>query len=56
MKYASRPTLLCAYRERPDAACRRLPRCRRCGRALSFNERDVCRVCLATPEQKAVVK
>ena len=29
---------LCRLRNRPDARCRRLPRCRTCGRVLAFND------------------
>ena len=56
MKYSLTPTPLCKSRHLPTAACRHLPRCRKCNRVLTFAERDVCRVCLAAAEQKVVVK
>ena len=31
------PFFLCKARTKPDARCRRLPRCRTCGRVLAFN-------------------
>ena len=31
------PFFLCKARTKPDARCRRLPRCRTCGRVLSFD-------------------
>ena len=43
---------LCRCRHLPTAACRHLPRCRRCNRALSFGERAVCRVCMADAGRK----
>lgn len=39
------PFFLCRAKNRRDAACRRLPRCRRCGRVLRFNERIDCHLC-----------
>ena len=30
---------LCRNRQRPDAACRKLTRCARCGQALRFGQR-----------------
>ena len=44
MRY-SKPIPLCGFKERPDAACRNRPRCKRCNRALSFGERDLCPTC-----------
>ena len=37
MKYSLQPTALCRNRHKTDARCRRLPRCRTCGRVLAFN-------------------
>ena len=34
MKVKVATSILCKYRGEPDAACRRLPRCRVCGKAL----------------------
>jgi len=36
MKDSLQPTALCRFRNRPDARCRKLPRCRTCGRVLAF--------------------
>ena len=56
MKYSYTPTLLCSYRERPDAACRRpgWGRCSRCGRRAdltggqksAFRQPRFCDACL----------
>lgn len=35
MKVRVATSILCKFRNSPDAACRRLPRCLVCGRALS---------------------
>lgn len=35
MKFKITTAQLCKFRNTPDAACRRLPRCLVCGRALS---------------------
>lgn len=43
----AKPGALCHFTNRPDAACRRLPRCRSCGRVLGFNERENCHRCMA---------
>jgi hypothetical protein len=45
--FPAKPGALCHSTNRPDAVCRKLPRCRQCGRALSFNERITCRRCMA---------
>ena len=34
MKIKSTRAIYCKFRHEPDAACRRLPRCRICGRVL----------------------
>ena len=52
MKYSLTPTPLCKSRHLPGAACRNLPRCRRCHRALSFSERHTCHRCLADAVRK----
>lgn len=41
------PKTFCKYRHRPDAACRGLARCRRCGRVLQVFDHapDVCHRC-----------
>lgn len=54
--FPAKPGALCHFTNRATAACRHLPRCRKCNRVLTFAERDVCRVCLAAAEQKVVVK
>ena len=52
MKYSLTPTPLCKSRHLPTAACRNLPRCRRCHRALRHSERDCCARCLADAGRK----
>lgn len=37
MKPKTSPFFLCKYKNRPDARCSRLPRCRTCGRVLAFD-------------------
>jgi len=37
MKTVTQTFVLCRNRERPGARCRRLPRCKTCGRALTFD-------------------
>jgi len=44
MRY-SKPIPLCGFKERPDAACRARPRCKRCNRALSFGVHELCPEC-----------
>lgn len=43
----AKPGTLCPFTGKATAACRRVPRCRRCHRALAFNERHTCHRCLA---------
>lgn len=47
MKVKVATSILCKFRNEPDAACRRLPRCRTCGRVLHVAERHVgtCSTC-----------
>ena len=53
MRYSNKPTPLCSFKERPDAACRKPPRCRVCHRPLAFVWRDgLCPEC-AKPTAKA---
>ena len=52
MKYSLTPTPLCKSRHLPTAACRNLPRCRACNRALRHSERDCCDRCLADAGRK----
>lgn len=37
MKPKTSPFFLCRFKNRPDARCRRLPRCKTCGRVLAFD-------------------
>lgn len=37
MKPKTSPFFLCRLKNRPDARCRRLPRCKTCGRVLTFD-------------------
>lgn len=49
------PFFLCRLRNRPDARCRNLRRCRVCGRVLRFVFADlVCTECAATVNVKGV--
>ena len=44
---------LCRFKNRPDARCRKLPRCKTCNRVLAFNwQTGLCFAC----EQKAKAK
>ena len=37
MKPKNSPFFLCRFKNRPDARCRRLSRCKTCGRVLAFD-------------------
>jgi hypothetical protein len=45
MKTCTPTLVLCRHRHRPDAACRMLPRCRRCGNRLWRNFDGLCGRC-----------
>lgn len=46
MKPKISPFFLCKLKNRPDAACRKLPRCTKCGRVLRFSFADsLCPAC-----------
>jgi len=45
MKIKTTHTVLCRHRHRPDAVCRMLPRCRRCGNRLWKNFNGLCEKC-----------
>ena len=48
---------LCRFRNRPDARCRRLPRCRTCGRVLAFNwQTGLCFDCEQQSKAEAAAK
>lgn len=48
---------LCRFRNRLDARCRRLPRCRTCGRVLAFNwGTGSCLDCEQTAKAEAAAK
>ena len=51
------PFFLCKARTKPDARCRRLPRCRTCGRVLAFNWGiGLCFSCEQTAKAEAAAK
>jgi len=54
MKYALTPTPLCRHRDRTDAACRGLARCRRCGCVLRVYDHapDRCNACRSAQASK----
>ena len=37
MRTVTLPSKICRSQHKPDACCRRLPRCRTCGRVLAFD-------------------
>lgn len=39
--------VLCRNRQRPDAACHRLPRCKKCRRVMYFAWGNLCLACEA---------
>ena len=48
---------LCRLRNRPDARCRRLPRCRTCGRVLALNwQTGLCFDCEQQSKAEAAAK
>ena len=48
---------LCRFRNRPDARCRRLPRCRTCNRVLAFDwGTGFCFSCKQTAKAEAAAK
>ncbi len=56
MKPKTSPFFLCKLRNRPDAVCRKLPRCATCGHVLRFSFGDsLCTDCAgeADRERKA---
>lgn len=52
MKYSNKPTPVCSFRERPDAKCKRLPRCQKCGRVMFFAWGQLCPECEAAANPK----
>ncbi len=48
MKIKLTQARLCRFRDAPDAACRKLPRCRSCGRVLHVFDHtpDICHDCV----------
>jgi hypothetical protein len=48
------PFFLCKFKDRPDARCRHLPRCKTCGRVLAFDRgAGVCFDCGQQAKAKA---
>ena len=47
MKYAMIPTPLCRNKNKLDAKCRSLPRCKACNRVLAFRWGKLCPECAA---------
>lgn len=59
MKIKTTVATVCRHRDRPDAACRRLARCRRCGRVLRVHDHaptlcNDCRLRLADKREVAL--
>jgi len=52
MKPKTSPFFLCKLKNRPDAACRKLRRCRDCGRVLRFSFDDsLCPTCASETDR-----
>jgi len=56
MKIKITQATLCRFRDRPDAACRKLSRCSSCARTLHPTERVVCASCKALADQRDRVR
>lgn len=56
MRTVTLPAKVCHCQNRPDAVCRKLPRCSLCSRALHPTERGMCASCKTLTAQRDRVR